>query len=81
MTGSGTVDQSRYWIVPVGLAYGVGLIYATDLLRRTSPLPLLRLAVFGLLYAIGIYQLPGAYIGLRKPPLIAPNVVDTSTSN
>ncbi|HBK05471.1 MAG TPA: hypothetical protein DDZ81_06345 [Acetobacteraceae bacterium] len=76
MTGSSTVDQPRYWIVPVGMACGLGLIRGLDLLSdRTRERPALRLGVLGVLYAIGVYQIPAAYAGLRKPPLIAPAMV------
>ena len=77
MTGSSTVDQPRYWIVPVGMACGLGLIRGLDLLfDRTWQMPIWRLGVVGVLYAVGIYQVPSAYAGLRKPPLIAPAMVD-----
>ena len=77
MTGSSTVDQPRYWIVPVGMACGLGLIRGLDLLfDRPWRAPVWRLGVLGVLYAIGIYQIPSAYAGLRKPPLIAPAMVD-----
>ena len=77
LSGTSTVDQPRYWIVPVGIACGLGLIHGIDLLSGSArTLPVTRLAVLGLLYAIGIYQVPGAYLGLRKAPLIEPAIVD-----
>lgn len=75
-TGAGTFDQPRYWIVPVGLACGLGLIRGLDLLSGwRQDLPVVRLGILVILYAIGVYQVPSAYAGLRKPPLIAPAMI------
>jgi hypothetical protein len=76
LTGASTVDQPRYWIVPAGLACGLGFIFAVDLWQKQQfSLPKLRLAIAGLFYAVAIFEIPSAYFALRKAPLIPPGMV------
>ncbi|MFO1028611.1 MAG: hypothetical protein U1E70_25820 [Acetobacteraceae bacterium] len=76
LTGASTVDQPRYWIVPVGLACGLGLIFLLDVWRRMAfTVPRLRALAGAVVYAVSVYQFPSAYFGLRKAPLIPPSVV------
>jgi hypothetical protein len=76
LSGAGTLDELRYWIVPISLGAGLGLIFAVEFWdRQQFRLPRRQLIAGALIYVVGVCQVPSAYFGLRKPPLIPQSVV------
>jgi hypothetical protein len=76
LSGAGTADQMRYWLVPVILATGLGCVFAVEKLRDTAKgMTVGRVALVATLYFLGVFQFPMAYTDLRRPPLIDEGVV------